>query len=122
MEKWTNYSIIGALTLSLAISLGFNQIPDPNYYCDSRLAKAYCFELSSTLKTCYTLPAKTGGKLCSEGWQTISEPAIQKDDLLKLPCAEVVAIAYTEKQKYYCDGISEDAHCVRWEDLLKQVG
>ena len=120
MEKWTNYSIIGALTFTLAISLGFNSIPDSNYYCDSRQAKAYCFELSSTLKTCYTLPPKTGGKLCNEGWQKI--PEILTDEIkdeIKKPCANVAVISYTDLGKFYCDGIGESAKCVRWENLLE---
>ena len=44
---------------------------EPNYYCLEKQIKAYCYDLSSTMKTCYTLPAKTGGKLCSEGWKEI---------------------------------------------------
>ncbi len=57
--------------MALLISLGFNTMPEPTHECHSRELKAYCFDLSSTGKTCYTLPAKTGGKRCTEGWQEI---------------------------------------------------
>lgn len=43
---------------------------EPNYYCEEREIKAYCYDLSSTMKTCYTLPSKQGGKRCTE-WKDI---------------------------------------------------
>ena len=65
-----NYVMIG-LSMALLISLGFNAIPESTHYCDSRELKAYCFDLSSTGKTCYTLPERIGGKRCTEGWQVL---------------------------------------------------
>jgi hypothetical protein len=44
---------------------------EPNYYCESRQVKAFCYDLSSTKITCYTLPAKTGGSRCTESWKQI---------------------------------------------------
>ncbi len=50
---------------------------EPTHYCESREIKAYCYDFSFTLKTCYTLPAKQGGKRCTEGWNEI--PFIESD-------------------------------------------
>ena len=117
MEKWQTYSTISVLTLVLAISLGFNVIPDSNYYCDSRQVKAYCFELSSGIGTrCYTLPQKTKYSICNEGWQKIPE-LTQTQEILK-PCASVAIIAYTDIGKFYCDGIGQQARCKRFEDMF----
>ena len=69
MEK-KDYTMVG-LSMVLLVALGFNAIPEPTHQCDSRELEAYCFSLSSTNKTCYTLPANTGGKRCSSLWQEI---------------------------------------------------
>ena len=73
MDK-KDYALVG-VSLALLISLGVNiiELPSPNYQCDSRELQAYCFELSSTGKTCYTLPNKVGGKVCTEGWVEIED-------------------------------------------------
>ena len=68
--KKTTYTMIG-LSLVLLVSLGFNAMPEPTHKCDSRELEAYCFDMSSTGKTCYTLPSYTGGKRCTEGWKEI---------------------------------------------------
>ena len=75
-----NYTIIG-LSLALLISLGFNAMPEPTHQCNSRELQAYCFELSSTGKTCYTLPNKVGGKVCTEGWVEIEDI---KEDIVEV--------------------------------------
>ena len=64
--------VMVTLSLALIVSLGFNAMPDATHECDSREIKAYCFDLSSTAKTCYTLPGKIGGKRCTEGWNEIN--------------------------------------------------
>ena len=69
MEAKT-YTIIG-LSLLLLTSLGFNVTPEPTHKCDSRELKAYCFYVSSTDKTCYTLPNYKGAKRCTEGWKEL---------------------------------------------------
>ena len=98
------------MILALAVSLGFNSIPDSSHYCESREVKAYCFELSDGIGTrCYTLPAKAKYVVCSEGWEKI--PDVIKSDTPKPPCAEVVVIAKTDIGDFYCDGITEDAKC-----------
>lgn len=116
MEKWANYTIVTALSLALAISLGFNSIPEPNYSCGSRQIKSYCFELSaananSVSTRCYTLPQKAKYTTCSEGWQKIPET-------MKLPCTSVAVIAYTDIGKFYCDGVGEDAQCKRFDEVF----
>lgn len=59
----------------LAMVAGFTVVgvmdKDPTHYCEDRQIKAYCYDLSSTNKTCYTMPAKTSGKRCTTGWQKI---------------------------------------------------
>jgi len=95
-----DYTITG-MTLALAISLGFNLIPDPNYYCKSRELKAYCFDLSETMKTCYTLPNKKGGKRCTDSWKEIT--------------VQEVAINYVGDFTLDQDGI----HCYQKGNLLK---
>ncbi len=37
---------------------------EPNYKCDDRGLEFYCISMSSTMKTCYTLPDRKGGKRC----------------------------------------------------------
>ena len=69
MDK-KDYTII-TLSAILLVSLGFNVMPEPTHECDSRELQAYCFDLSSSGKTCYTLPNYAGGKRCSEGWKDI---------------------------------------------------
>lgn len=90
-----DYSLIGLIALFI-ISAGFNikqsnditKVSDgitlitgtgttelqPNYKCDSSGAELYCFSVSSTLKTCYTLPNNLGGKRCLEEpyWHAVS--------------------------------------------------
>ena len=44
---------------------------EPTHYCLSKEIKANCLDFSSTGKTCYTLPDKTGGKRCDVPWQEI---------------------------------------------------
>lgn len=45
---------------------------EPTHYCESRELVAHCVSLSDSGITCYTLPGKTGGKRCSEGWKELS--------------------------------------------------
>lgn len=77
-DTWKNYTMI-ALTAVMLVSLGFNAMPEATHYCDITQMKAYCFDLSATSKTCYTLPAKTGGKQCSTVWQKIPLVPVQEE-------------------------------------------
>ena len=64
-----------AITAIILMLAGFTYIMiaglEPTHYCLNKEIKAYCYNLSSTERTCYTLPAKTGGKLCDETWKEI---------------------------------------------------
>ena len=62
-----------ALIIALIAGFTYTGISDvePTHYCEVRELKAYCFDLSGTEKTCYTLPEKTGGKRCSSLWKEI---------------------------------------------------
>ena len=66
--SWKDFAMVG-LTFALLISLGVN--PQPTHQCDSREIQAHCFDFSASGITCYTQPAKIGGKRCSEGWSEI---------------------------------------------------
>ena len=93
MER-KDYVMIG-LSMALLVSLGFNAMPEPTHYCDSRELQAHCFDVSSTAKTCYTMLGKTGGKRCSEGW-------------LELDFDQIIAIdneVVTPGRQYLCDNI-----------------
>lgn len=67
------------LIIALLTTWGYIGVADkqPNYYCDDLQVKAHCYDISSTGGTCYTLPAKTGGKRCLSVWQEI--PIIPKE-------------------------------------------
>ena len=87
MDK-KDYTMIILSTILLA-SIGLNVMPEPTHECDSRELKAYCFDLSSTGKTCYTLPNKIGGKRCTEGWKEIEkdiEVPLFKTDVSQWEC------------------------------------
>ena len=43
---------------------------EPTHYCEERQIKAFCYSLSSTMKTCYTEMNNTGGKRC-DVWKEI---------------------------------------------------
>lgn len=95
MDK-KDYTMV-ALSIGILISLGLNAMPEPTHYCDSRELKAYCFSLSDSQITCYTLPEKTGGKRCSEGWKKILVP-------IETTTTTQTTIPYNSgAQKYLCD-------------------
>ena len=64
-------SAVGIVMILIAgyLAVGDTSL-EPNYYCEEREIKAFCYSLSSTMKTCYTEMNKTGGKRCSE-WKEI---------------------------------------------------
>ena len=92
-SKTKNYTMV-VLSIALLASLGFNVMPEATHYCEERELKAYCFSLSDTLKTCYTLPAKQGGKRCLKGWQKV-EGELEIESKLKYQQQKEV--------KYLCD-------------------
>ena len=108
--KWKNYAMI-SLSIILLASLGLNAMPQANYYCDASQAKAYCFDMSSTLKTCYTLPNRGGGKVCGDLWKKIPDPVENT-----AACSPYV-VAYTDNGKYFCDKVGKDAKCVKDDTL-----
>lgn len=102
------------LTATVLILLGLVYQPESTHYCESKQIKSYC--MSTSTSRCYLTESKIKNyKECNEGWKKI--PVYQNPDI-KLPCADVAVIAYTDIGKFYCDGIGEGANCVKWEDLL----
>jgi len=73
------------------VFVGYNDL-EPTHACYSREIKAYCYDLSSTAKTCYTAPAtkRIGGKRCTEAWteipfiETVSELSISRGSASKV--------------------------------------
>ncbi len=52
---------------------------EPNYECEIKGIKAFCYDLSDSKVTCYTQPERTGGKQCRGGeWQVIPKAEIKK--------------------------------------------
>ena len=100
-----------AIIISL-LALGIN-VPDmlttPKYYCEDRqeLGLMDCESLSSTAKTCYTLPDNTGGKRCSSAWQEVvddrtiipDEAEVQPSQQLSMPSSTGGILA--TKDGYY---------------------
>jgi len=81
-NKVKNYAI-GTLTLALLISLGFAVTPDDNFVCRSLEITKYCDRLSSTERTCYSVPGTTAGKkLCPEPWEEIA--AVQQPHIITI--------------------------------------
>ena len=109
-DAWKNYTMI-ILTAAVLASLGLNAMPEANNYCTALQTKAYCFSLSSTNKTCYTLPANTGGKQCLTlpYWQKIPPAPLVPAPLPEAGCPSVNVVAYTDNGKYFCDGIGPSA-------------
>jgi len=109
-EQIKKYVMI-VLPVALLVSLGFNIAPEPNYYCEVKQLTAHCFSLSSTSKTCYTIPNKLGGKICDSLWLEIPKvEELVKIDLSQ--CPQVLVIAYTNEGKFFCNKIGKDAKCI----------
>lgn len=74
METQTKINIIGAVVLILSLIAGYTLVGntdlEPTHYCEEREIKAFCYSLSSTMKTCYTEINRTGGKRC-DVWKEI---------------------------------------------------
>ena len=64
-----------SITFILILITGFTYFgvsgQEPTHYCLNREIKAACLDFSSTEKTCYTFPSKTGGKRCDVPWKEI---------------------------------------------------
>ena len=105
-DTWKKYTMI-ILSLALLSSLGYNAMPEATHYCESRELQAHCFSLSSTFKTCYTLPTRTGGKVCRDLWKEIP------DEIELAISQSPYVIAYTDNGKWFCDRVGPDANCVK---------
>jgi len=70
MENQTRINIIFILALiATFVYVGETDefgvpINEPTHECRDKETKAYCYELTSSGKTCYTLPGRKGGKRC----------------------------------------------------------
>ena len=117
---WKNYTMV-LLSVALLASLGLDVQPEPTHYCDDRQLVAHCYDLSSTKRTCYTLPAKQAGKLCGAAWQLIPNEVIEIREFKNV--TELVnVVAYTDNGKYFCDKVGIDANCVKDDTLEMPFG
>lgn len=97
MENQTkvNLTFAGIIALLLS-SLGYQYIDQEQewqfigvegkqatHYCLERKALSNCVDLSSTKKTCYTLPERTRGKRCTSLWQEIPFPELEVSQEIK---------------------------------------
>ena len=93
-------STVIAISSLLILIAGFAVVgittQQPSHYCLDKQIKAYCYSLSSTAKTCYTLPSNTGGKLCGAAWELI--PFIKEE----VPTFEPLSRG-TGARKFKCD-------------------
>jgi hypothetical protein len=83
-----NKIAIGALSIALLASLGYTFLdPSPSHFCEERKLTAYCYDLSESGITCYTLPAYKGAKRCFSLWERIpeSEENVERMDLPSRP-------------------------------------
>ena len=109
------------MTLSILLATGFSYIGDgietPTHYCEDRYFIAECDSLSSTGKTCYTLPLKQGGKRCSSIWQEISsETIISPPDSNQIP----PKIQYPQSFNDFTQD-TDGIHCYLKGDLRRRV-
>lgn len=84
MENQTKInSVIVIILLAIAgYTLVGDQNQEPTHYCEEREIKAFCYSLSSTMKTCYTEMNRTGGKRC-DVWRKIGVE--ETTDIINLP-------------------------------------
>ena len=73
METQTKIAIGVVLALIATYTLVGDTSLEPTHFCSDRELKAFCYDLSSTGKTCYTQPGRIGGKRCSPSWEVIPE-------------------------------------------------
>lgn len=117
------------MTLSILLAAGFSFIGDgtetPTHYCDDRFFVAECDSLSSTGKTCYTLPLNQGGKRCSSIWQQISQETIDSaPDSTQLPIPIVLYDTTNMQEISNFKDFTKDSdkiHCYLKGDLRKRV-
>ena len=68
--------IIGTLTITLLVSLGFAIQPNATHYCQELMITMQCDRLSSSELTCYpTANTRIGSKYCASGWELILKDA-----------------------------------------------
>ena len=64
---------VGALTVALLISLGYNLGPGDTHFCRDLDISMECNRISGTGMTCYPTENTTvGKKYCSSGWEEIT--------------------------------------------------
>jgi len=69
-------SVIGILLLIGGYAIVGDISLEPTHYCEENQIKAFCYSLSSTMKTCYTEMNSTGGKRC-DAWKKIGNVEVE---------------------------------------------
>ncbi len=79
----TQTKINSAIAIIILMISGYvvvgDQSLEPTHYCEEREIKAFCYSLSSTMKTCYTEMNNTGGKRC-DVWKEIG--SMESEEIL----------------------------------------
>lgn len=86
MENQTkiNVALVSILLLVAGYAVVGNAGLEPTHYCEEKEIKAFCYSLSSTMKTCYTEIDKSGGKRC-DIWKEIGEAEAEPIQIIEGP-------------------------------------
>jgi len=95
----TQTKINSAIAIIILLISGYVIVGDtslePTHYCEEKQIKAFCYSLSSTMKTCYTEMNNTGGKRC-DIWKKIGsidevpiDNYINPGELIKWRCNNI---------------------------------
>lgn len=73
-------AVSAAIIITMITGFLIIGVIEPTHYCEDRQIKAHCYSLSSTNKTCYTVPENIGGKRCSSLWKEIPSVFYENSD------------------------------------------
>jgi hypothetical protein len=82
METQTkiNSAIVAILLMIAGYSIVGEDL-ESTHYCEEREIKAFCYSMSSTMKTCYTEMNRTGGKRC-DVWKEIGSVEVEVNPII----------------------------------------
>ncbi len=117
MKKIDNIKV--ALIILFMISLGVNVVDTDEgyipYHCDKEtVPDMMCYKLSRVndngiQRNCYYNRDRTRSyKVCTDGWERL----LNVDEYTPEKTRRII-IAYTENDKWFCDGIGATVNCVK---------
>lgn len=117
-----------AFLITLFLLLGCSEtainVGGKEYKCEGK-DNQNCISLSSTMKTCYTLPDRKGGKRCLDFpyWEKSVE--VQNTDCSECPIKVIGYVNDCEtgkRDKYFCDDIGQHANCDKADNIFMPFG